>query len=125
MQAGNRRDSVGTSALETMPRWTFSSNPVDRGSNPEDSAESSPTLAPSSLRAFTWPFEIGSRPNSTESPCLATHPRSTLVALRNDFGLIDDSGPLRAARFIAERSDEDIQADVVGAVGELPEALDP
>ena len=47
-----------------------------------------------------------------------------LAALRNDFGSIDDIGPLRAARFIAGGPDDDIQADVFGAVGELLEALE-
>ena len=42
-----------------------------------------------------------------------------LRVLRNDFRLLDAPGPRRAAEFIVRRSDDDIQADVVGAVGQL------
>lgn len=47
-----------------------------------------------------------------------------LATLRGDFGSIDNIGPRRVAEFIEGSLDDDIQADVVGAVGELLESLE-
>ena len=42
-----------------------------------------------------------------------------LRILREDFGGHDGLGPRRVAEFILEHPDDEIQADVVGFVGEL------
>ena len=46
-----------------------------------------------------------------------------LATLRGDFESIDNIGPRRVAEFITGGRDDDIQADVVGVVGELLESL--
>lgn len=45
--------------------------------------------------------------------------KQALEVLRRDFGEVENIGPRRVAEFITGGSDDDLQADVVGFVGEL------